>query len=61
MSEDVKASKSDAKQAKKLFVKPLYGRMVNVLNNQAIVGLTEIKQVDAWVQAQIDAGKLELV
>ena len=61
MSEDVKGSKAEAKQPKKLFVQPVYGRMVNVLNNQTIVGVTEVKQIDAWIQAQIDAGKLELV
>jgi hypothetical protein len=60
MAEDVKASKAEAKQPKKILVQPVFGRMVNVLNNQALVGVTEIKEIDAWVQAQIDAGKLQL-
>ena len=42
-------------------VRPVYGPMVNLLTDQRIDGITEVPEIDGFLQAQIDAGKLELV
>lgn len=68
MSDDVKpqarahqANKPEAKQPKKITVRPVYGRMVHMLTAQEIVGDTEVPEIDGWLQAQIDAGKIVVV
>lgn len=68
MSDDVKpqarahqANKPEAKQPKKITVRPVYGRMVHMLTNQEINGETEVSEIDGWLQAQIDAGKIVVV
>ena len=42
-------------------VRPVYGPMVNLLTNQRIEGITEVPEIDGFLQAQLEAGKLELV
>lgn len=42
-------------------VRPVYGPMVNLLTDQRIDGITEVPEIDGFLQAQLDAGKLELV
>ncbi len=49
------------KQPKKITVRPVYGRMVHMLTAQEIVGDTEVPEIDGWLQAQIDAGKIVVV
>ena len=72
MTDDVKAlepvaeSKAQAKapkikEPKKITVRPVYGRMVHMLTAQEIVGDTEVPEIDGWLQAQIDAGKIVVV
>ena len=68
MSDDVKpqakthqANKPEPKQPKKITVRPVYGRMVHMLTNQEINGETEVSEIDGWLQAQIDAGKIVVV
>lgn len=68
MSDDVKpqakahqANKQEPKQPKKITVRPVYGRMVHMLTAQEIVGDTEVPEIDGWLQAQIDAGKIVVV
>lgn len=68
MSNDVKpqakahqANKPEPKQPKKITVRPVYGRMVHMLTNQEINGETEVPEIDGWLQAQIDAGKIVVV
>lgn len=68
MSDDVKpqarahqANKPEAKQPKKITVRPVYGRMVHLLTNQEINGETEVPEIDGWLQAQIDTGKIVVV
>ena len=68
MSDDVKlqarahqANKPEPKQPKKIIVRPVYGRMVHLLTNQEINGETEVPEIDGWLQAQIDAGKIVIV
>ena len=62
MSDDAKTSKTLTKvQPKKVLVEPVFGRMVHVLTGVEIKGLTEVAEIDGWLQAQIDAGKLKVV
>ena len=68
MSNDVKpqakahqANKPEPKQPKKITVRPAYGRMVHMLTNQEINGETEVPEIDGWLQAQVDAGKIVVV
>jgi len=49
------------RQPKKITVRPVYGRMVHMLTAQEIVGDTEVPEIDGWLQAQIDAGKIVVV
>jgi hypothetical protein len=60
---EVKESKTRTppKQPKKITVRPVYGRMVHMLTAQEIVGDTEVPEIDGWLQAQIDAGKIVVV
>ena len=60
---EVKESKTrpPPKQPKKITVRPVYGRMVHMLTAQEIVGDTEVTEIDGWLQAQIDAGKIVVV
>jgi hypothetical protein len=46
---------------KKITIRPVYGRMVHMLTAQEIVGDTEVAEIDGWLQAQIDAGKIVVV
>ena len=69
MSDDVKpqarahqANKPEPKaELKKIIIRPVYGRMVHMLTAQEIVGDTEVPEIDGWLQAQIDAGKIVVV
>lgn len=45
----------------KIVVRPVYGAMVHQLTAQLIDRPTEFDEVDFWLQAQLDAGKLEKV
>ena len=49
------------RQPKKITIRPVYGRMVHMLTAQEIVGDTEVPEIDGWLQAQIDAGKIVVV
>ena len=49
------------KQPKKITVRPVYGRMVHMHTAQEIDGDTEVAEIDGWLQAQIDAGKIVVV
>jgi hypothetical protein len=61
MSETTKpAAESKAKPEKKFLVQPVHGRMVHVLTGVVFDGTTEVKEIDSWLQAQIDAGKIVL-
>ena len=61
MSETTKpVADTKGKQEKKIAVHTLHGRMVHVLTGEVFDGVTEVKEVDSWLQAQIDAGKLKL-
>lgn len=46
---------------KKIIVRPVYGRMVHQVTAQEMIGDTEVPEIDGWLQAQIDAGKVVLV
>lgn len=48
-------------QKTKILVEPVFGPMVNLLTNQRIEGITEVPEMDSWLQAQLDAGKLTRV
>lgn len=69
MTDDVKAPKAQRapkaeslkQEPKKIIVRPVYGRMVHVITNQEIVDITEVPEIDSWLQAQIDAGKIVVV
>ena len=65
MSDEVKETKVKEPKAKadskKIFVQPVYGRMVHMLTSQEINGVTEVPEIDPWLQAQIDAGKIKIV
>lgn len=63
MSEDVKQPKAKEPKAapKKILVNPVYGRMVHMHTAQEINGVTEVPEIDSWLQAQIDAGKIVVV
>lgn len=50
----------EKKQEKKLVVCPVYGSMVHVLTGVVYDGATEVKEVDSWLQSQIDSGKMTL-
>ena len=39
-------------------VTPVYGPMVHLIKNVRIDGPTEFDEVDFWLQAQIDSGKV---
>ena len=49
------------KQPKKITVRPVYGRMVHMHTAQEIDGDTEVPEIDGWLKAQIDAGKIVVV
>ena len=49
------------RQPKKIVVRPVYGRMVHMHTAQEIDGDTEVAEIDGWLQAQIDAGKIVVV
>ena len=49
------------KQPKKITVRPVYGRMVHMHTAQEINGDTEVAEIDSWLKAQIDAGKIVVV
>ena len=51
----------EKKQEKKLTVCPSNGRMVHVLSGAVYEGPTEVKELDSWLQTQIDSGKMTLV
>ena len=67
MSDDIKEPEEVTKrkytksEPKKITVRPVYGRMVHMLTAQEIVGDTEVTEIDGWLQAQIDAGKIVVV
>ena len=63
MSEDVKQPKAKEPKAqpKVIRVQPVYGRMVHMHTAQEINGVTEVPEIDSWLQAQIDAGKIVVV
>lgn len=46
---------------KKIQIQPVYGRMVHMHTAQEIVGVVEVDEIDPWLQAQIDAGKIVVV
>ena len=56
---DEKKQEPVTKQATK--VQTVYGRMVHVVTGQVFDGVTEVPGMDPWVQAQVDAGKMNLV
>lgn len=49
------------RQPKKITIRPVYGRMVHMHTAQEIDGDTEVPEIDGWLQAQIDAGKIVVV
>ncbi len=49
------------RQPKKITIRPVYGRMVHMHTAQEIDGDTEVAEIDGWLQAQIDAGKIVVV
>ena len=52
---------AQAEQAKrKITVTPVYGPMHHLLLDVRIEGPTEFDEIDSFLQAQIDAGKLRL-
>ncbi len=59
MSEKAEKAK-EVKKPKKIFVRPVFGPMVNMITGTRIDGLTELAEIDGWTQSQIDAGKLTL-
>lgn len=69
MTDDVKVPKaqraskveSPKQEAKKVQVRPVHGVMVHMLTNQVLDGDTEVPEIDSWLQAQIDAGKIVVV
>mgnify|MGYP001769446800 CR=1 FL=1 len=64
MSDDVKPQAKTPKakaEPKKITVRPVYGRMVHMLTSQELDGVTEVHEIDGWLQAQIDAGKIVIV
>lgn len=66
MTDDVKAPRAPKAEApkkvpKKIQIQPVYGRMVHMHTAQEIVGVVEVDEIDPWLQAQIDAGKIVVV
>lgn len=59
MAEELKPKAT--KEPKKILVQPVYGLMVNLITGQRFDGITELTEIDGWTQAQIDAGKIQLV
>lgn len=53
--------KETKKQPKKIVIQPVHGPMHHLIKDYRIDGLTQITEIDAWLQAQIDAGKIEIV
>lgn len=51
--------KKDTKKA--IRVEPVYGEMVHVVLDKPIRGITTFDEIDPWLQAQLDAGKLKKV
>lgn len=49
------------KKAKQIYVETVYGPMHHLLKDFKIEGTTPVDEIDTWLQAQIDAGKLKLV
>lgn len=54
-------AKDVKKEVKPVKVEPVYGPMVHLLLDKPINGITAFEDTDAWLQAQIDAGKLKVV
>lgn len=52
-------NKKDVKGAIK--VQPVFGDMHHVILDKPIKGITQFDEVDSWLQAQLDAGKLKEV
>lgn len=52
-------NKKDTKKAVR--VEPVYGDMVHVVLDKPIRGITPFDEIDPWLQAQLDAGKLKKV
>ncbi len=46
---------------KKIIVRPVYGRMVHQITALEMIGDTEVPEIDGWLKAQIDAGKVVVV
>lgn len=57
MTEEVKKPR----QVKKILIKPVHGSMHHLIEDYPIVALMEVPKIDGWLQAQIDAGKIEIV
>ena len=66
MTDDVKAPRAPKVEAqnkapKKIIVRPVYGRMVHQITALEMIGDTEVPEIDSWLKAQIDAGKVVVV
>lgn len=55
---DAAAESAPAAPARRAFVRAVYGDMVNVLTAERITETPKKVDIDHWVQAQLDAGKL---
>lgn len=55
------ADAKETKQVKQVMVEPVYGPMVHILKGYPIDGVTKVEEIDPWLQAQIDAGKVKVV
>lgn len=55
------ADQKELKKDKQVRVEPVFGPMVHIVLNKQIDGETKFDEIDFWLQAQIDAGKLRLV
>lgn len=62
MSKDEKEVEVKAPKAQGKMYRAVHGRMVDMETGQEFEGApVEVKKVTAWMQSQIDAGKIEAV
>lgn len=51
----------ETKKQKKIVIQPVYGPMHHMIKDYPINGITEVLEIDSWLQAQIDAGKITVL
>jgi len=58
---EIKETKETKKQPKKIVIQPMHGPMHHLTRDYRIDGLTQVPEIDDWLQAQIDAGKITVL